>query len=58
MRMTGNNKGSGTLHEKALSDWFSTETMKYDFDMVNLLKVKSYEPSGSLLPELIPVSVA
>ena len=30
--VTGNNKGSGELHEKALSNWFSTETMKDDFD--------------------------
>ena len=28
----GNNKGSGELHEKAISNWFSTETMKHDFD--------------------------
>ena len=32
MRMTGNNKGSGELHEKAPSNWFSAETMKDDFD--------------------------
>ena len=31
MRMAGNNEGSGELHERALSDWFSTETMKDDF---------------------------
>ena len=29
MSMTGNNKGFGELHEKAVSNWFS---MKDDFD--------------------------
>ena len=32
MRMPGGNKGSGELHEKALSNWFSIETMKDEFD--------------------------
>ena len=32
MGMTRNNKGSGESYDTALSDWFSDETMKIDFD--------------------------
>ena len=32
IHMTSNSKGSGELHKKALSDWFSTEPMNNDFD--------------------------
>ena len=40
MRMTDNNRGSGELHEKALSNWFSTEKMKVDFIGESITRVK------------------